>query len=110
MKYGKVISGRLEVAPVKIKAGGRLIISPRAADYMAAGYYPIDTTNAPPEGYRWESQWEVSDGVIRRKYVEIPQEEQEYMDNSRIIVVTPDEAELYDNVRDIAGKIEEVFG
>ena len=108
MKYGKLNGTALELAPNKIKVNGRVIVSPRAADYRAAGYLPIDPANNPPEGYKWVNQWEVKDGKIVKKYVEIPQEEQEEM--SRMVILDGDEAEEYLEAKEVIDKIEDVFG
>ena len=109
MTYGKVVNGVLTVAPKQIKVNGRLIASPRAADYKKAGYLPIDPTNAPPEGYKWADQWEEKGGKIVKKYVEIPQDEQEYI--RRMEILDGDEAAEYRSYKDdIAPVLEEVFG
>lgn len=108
MTYGKIVNGVLTVAPKQIKVNGRLIASPRAADYKKAGYLPIDPTNAPPEGYKWADQWEEKDGKIVKKYVEIPQEEQEYI--SHMVILNGDEAAEYEEAKDVIGALEEVFG
>ena len=108
MTYGKVVNGVLTVAPKQIKVNGRLIASPRAADYKKAGYLPIDPTNNPPEGYRWADQWEEKDGKIVKKYVEIPQEEQDEI--SRMVILSGDEAAEYEEAKDVIDALEEVFG
>ena len=108
MTYGKVVDGVLTVAPKQIKVNGRLIASPRAADYKKAGYLPIDPTNAPPEGYKWADQWEEKDGKIVKKYVEIPQDEQEYI--SHMVILDGDEAAAYEEAKDVIDALEEVFG
>ena len=109
MTYGKVVNGVLTVAPKQIKVNGRLIASPRAADYKKAGYLPIDATDAPPEGYKWADQREEKGGKIVKKYVEIPQEEQDEV--SRMVILSGDEAEEYESYKDdIAPVLEEVFG
>ena len=109
MKYGKLNGTALELAPTKIKVGGKIIASPRASDYKKAGYLPVDPTYNPPEGYRWTDQWEVQDGKIVKKYVEIPQEEQDEV--SRMVILSGDEAEEYESYKDdIAPVLEEVFG
>ena len=108
MTYGKVVNGVLTVAPKQIKVNGRLIASPRSADYKKAGYLPIDPTNAPPEGYKWADQWEEKDGKIVKKYVEIPQDEQEYI--SHMVILDGDEAAAYEEAKDVIDALEEVFG
>jgi hypothetical protein len=108
MTYGKVVNGVLTVAPKQIKVNGRLIASPRSADYKKAGYLPIDPTNAPPEGYKWADQWEEKDGKIVKKYVEIPQEEQDEI--SRMVILSGDEAAEYEEAKDVIDALEEVFG
>ena len=108
MTYGKVVNGVLTVAPKQIKVNGRLIASPRAADYKKAGYLPIDPTNNPPEGYKWADQWEEKGGKIVKKYVEIPQDEQEYI--SRMVILDGDEAAEYEEAKDVIDALEEVFG
>ena len=109
MTYGKITNGVLKVAPKQIRINGRLIASPRSADYRAAGYLPIDPTNNPPEGYMWANQWEEQDGKIVKKYVEIPQEEQDEM--SRMVILSGDEAEEYASYQEeILPVLEEVFG
>lgn len=100
MKYGKVTNGHLDVAPTKIKVNGRVILSPRAVDYRAAGYLPIDTTSNPPEGYEWKDKWEIRDGKIVKKFDEIPPEEQEEIDGMRIVPMTKDEAEAYEHMEE----------
>ena len=100
MKYGKVTNGHLDVAPTKIKVNGRVILSPRAADYRAAGYLPIDTTSNPPEGYEWKDKWEIRDGKIAKKFDEIPTEEQEEIDGMRIVPMTKEEAEAYEHMEE----------
>ena len=109
MKYGKLVNGCIEVSPVKIKVNGRLIISPRAADYRVAGYLPIDVSNEPPEGHKWNNQWEIRDGAIRRMYVEIPEEDQHEMES--MVILSGEEAEEYEEYqREIVPVLEEVFG
>lgn len=108
MTYGKIVNGVLTVAPKQIKVNGRLIASPRAADYKKAGYLPIDPTNNPPEGYKWSDQWEEKDGKIVKKYVEIPQEEQDEI--SRMVILSGDEAAEYEEAKDVIDALEEVFG
>ena len=108
MTYGKITNGVLTVAPKQIRINGRLIASPRSADYRAAGYLPIDPTNNPPEGYMWDNQWEEQGGKIVKKYVEIPQEEQEEI--SRMVILSGDEAAEYEEAKDVIGALEEVFG
>ena len=109
MTYGKITNGVLTVAPKQIRINGRLIASPRSTDYRAAGYLPIDPTNNPPEGYMWANQWEEKNGKIVKKYVEIPQEEQEEI--SRMVILSGDEAEEYASYQDeILPVLEEGFG
>ena len=108
MTYGKIVNGVLTVAPKQIKVNGRLIASPRAADYKKAGYLPVDPANNPPEGYKWDDQWEVQDGKIVKKYVEIPQDEQDEV--SRMVILSGDEAEEYEEAKDVIDALEEVFG
>ena len=109
MKYGKLNGTALELAPTKIKVGGKNIASPRASDYKKAGYLPVDPTHNPPEGYKWADQWEEKGGKIVKKYVEIPQDEQEYI--RRMEILDGDEAAEYRSYKDdIAPVLEEVFG
>ena len=108
MKYGKLNGTGLELAPTKIKVGGKIIASPRASDYKKAGYLPVDPAYNPPEGYKWVDQWEVQDGKIVKKYVEIPQEEQEYI--SHMVILNGDEAAEYEEAKDVIDALEEVFG
>ena len=108
MKYGKLNGESLTIAPNKIKVNGRVIMSPRAADYRTAGYLPIDPENNPPEGYRWNDKWEIQGGKIVKKYEEIPQEEQEYISN--MVILDGDEAAAYEEAKDVIDALEEVFG
>lgn len=99
MTYGKVSdTGALTVAPKKIKVAGRTIMSPRASDYIAAGYLPIDSTTSIPEGYKWADQWEEKDGKIVKKYVPIPQEQIEYEASHAIVMMTKEEEEQFQNM------------
>ena len=98
MKYGKLNGTALELAPTKIKVGGKIIASPRASDYKKAGYLPVDPTHNPPEGYKWTDQWEVQDGKIVKKYVEIPQEELDYEASHALVMMTKDEEQAFQNM------------
>ena len=50
--FGKLVGGRVECAPRVLEVGGRVLVSPRAADYRAAGWLPVvRTTPDPPEGH-----------------------------------------------------------
>lgn len=108
MKYGKLNGTALELAPTRIKVSGKIIASPRASDYKKAGYLPVDPTYNPPEGYKWADQWEEKGGKIVKKYVEIPQEEQEYI--SHMVILDGDEAAAYEEAKDVIDALEEVFG
>ena len=109
MTYGKIVNGVLTVAPKQVRVNGRLIASPRAADYKKAGYLPINPTHNPPEGYKWTDQWEVQGGKIVKKYVEIPQDEQDEI--SRMVILSGDEAEEYASYQEeVLPVLEEVFG
>ena len=107
MTYGKIVNGVFTIAPKQIKVNGRLIASPRSADYKKAGYLPVDPTYNPPEGYKWADQWEEKDGKIVKKYVEIPQEEQDEI--SRFVILSGDEAAEYEEAKDVIDALEEVF-
>lgn len=50
--FGKLVGGRVECAPKVLEVGGRVLVSPRAADYRAAGWLPVVRTMPdPPEGH-----------------------------------------------------------
>lgn len=108
MKYGKLIGTALELAPTRIKVGGKIIAFPKSDDYKKAGYLPVDPTHNPPEGYKWTDQWEEQEDKIVRKYVEIPQEEQDYI--RRMVILDGDEAAEYEEAKDVIDALEEVFG
>ena len=102
MAYGKIVGGKLELAPKKIKVGNRLIVSPRKKDYIEAGYLPIDPTNNPPEGYEWKDRldsWEEQDGVkIVKKYTPIPQEQLDYEASHTMVMMSKEEEEAFQNM------------
>lgn len=98
MTYGKVVGEALKVAPKQLRLNGRLIASPRGADYKAAGYLPVDSTNSCPEGYKWNDKWEVKDGKIIKKYDPIPQEELDILDGMAMVPMTREEQESYNNM------------
>ena len=98
MTYGKVEGESLKVAPKQLRVSGKLIASPRGSDYKAAGYLPVDPSGKPPEGYRWNDKWMIEGGKIVKKFDEIPPEEQAEIDGMRMVVMTQEEAEAYENM------------
>ena len=42
MKYGKIVNGTFFYAPTCPTVDGKVILSPTLADYVRAGYYPVD--------------------------------------------------------------------
>lgn len=98
MTYGKLNGEALVVATNVIKVNGRVVANPKAKDYKAAGYLPVDATENPPEGYRWNNKWEISGEKIVKKYDPIPQEEQEYLDSHTLVSMTQEEAEAFENM------------
>ena len=109
MTYGKLNGESLILAPNKINLNGRIIVSPRPADYRAAGYLPVDVTTNIPDGYQWNNKWRNAGGIIVKKYDEIPEEEQQEM--AAMVILSGEEAEAYQEYQtDIAPVLEEVFG
>jgi hypothetical protein len=61
--YGKLINGRLQVAPSRLSGDGVVVYNPPEAMYLAAGYLPVRWTERPAEG-EYACAWEQADGEI----------------------------------------------
>lgn len=77
--YGKLIDGVLHRAPKMLHIGSNNVWNPTAEQYDAAGYKPVEYTDAPeaPEGFYYESGWEEQETAIVQTWtmVELPPEE-----------------------------------
>lgn len=74
MYYGKLIDGELQFAPRKLNGDGVVVYNPPAEMYLAAGYKPVEFTDAPeaPEGYAYESSWEETAESIVQTWTLVP--------------------------------------
>ena len=67
--YAKLLeSGQLQIAPRKLPGDGVTVWNPPDAMYRAAGWKPVEFTEAPeaPEGYYYESGWEEqTDSIVQ---------------------------------------------
>lgn len=76
MTYAKLIDGNLEIAPRKLPGEGVVVYNPPAEMYLAAGFKPVEFTDAPeaPEGYYYDSGWEEQEEAIVQTWtlVELP--------------------------------------
>lgn len=60
MKFGKVVDGRLEIAPLFIKKDGVIIYTNSITEFAKLGYKPVQYVDAPDEmdknslTYHWE--------------------------------------------------------
>ena len=72
--YGKLIDGNLKIAPRKLNGDGVVVYNPPEAMYRAAGYKPVEFTDAPeaPEGCYYESGWEEQDDAIVQTWTLTP--------------------------------------
>lgn len=74
--YGKLIDGNLQIAPRKLPGEGVVVYNPPAEMYLAAGFKPVEFTDAPeaPEGYYYDSGWEEQEEAIVQTWtlVELP--------------------------------------
>lgn len=72
--YGKLINGSVQYAPNKLPGDGVVVYNPPAEMYLAAGYKPVEFTDAPeaPEGYAYESGWEEQDESIVQTWTLVP--------------------------------------
>ena len=77
--YGKLTDGRLITAPKMLHIGSDNVWNPTGEQYDAAGYKPVEYTDAPeaPEGFYYESGWEEQETAIVQTWtmVELPPEE-----------------------------------
>ena len=67
--YGNLDNaGAMHYAPNALVRDGGVTLNPTAAQYLAAGYYPVeDTSPTPPDGqHAASSRWVLTDGVITR--------------------------------------------
>lgn len=64
--YGKLIDGNLIIAPKKLPGDGTTVYNPPEEMYLAAGYLPVEFTQAPeaPAGYYYEAGWEQTETAI----------------------------------------------
>lgn len=76
MTYAKLIDGNLQIAPRKLPGEGVVVYNPPAKMYLAAGFKPVEFTDAPeaPEGYYYDSGWEEQEEAIVQTWtlVELP--------------------------------------
>ena len=74
MYYGKLIDGELQFAPRKLNGDGVVVYNPPAEMYLAAGYKPVEFTDAPeaPEGFYYESAWEENADSIVQTWTLVP--------------------------------------
>ena len=83
MRYGKLIKGRVELAPNPLKIEGRHIFTNNPEIFEQQGYLPIEMTPAPecPEGYQLSYKWTLENQRIVRiwEIEEIPPEENEQL-------------------------------
>lgn len=74
MNYGKLIDGNLTIAPRKLPGDGVVVYNPPAEMYLAAGYKPVEFTDAPEalEGFYYESAWEEQAESIVQTWTLVP--------------------------------------
>lgn len=72
--YGKLNNGNLMIAPRKLNGDGVVVYNPPAEMYLAAGYKPVEFTDAPeaPEGFYYESGWEETADSIVQAWTLVP--------------------------------------
>lgn len=67
-KYGKLIEGVLMFAPINLVVDDMQIINAEEADYISAGYLPIQYTIKPDDN-EWQAVYTEVDGVILQSWV-----------------------------------------
>lgn len=94
--FGKIINGKLNKAPNKIKHNGRVYYNPKDDVYIDAGYYPIVETDVPEELYdkRHKAHYELVEGQIIQTWVEDDSIEEEIVENIPENVYTPSYKEM----------------
>ncbi len=68
--YGKIIDGKLILAPNPMVVGKRKIYNPKPEQYVENGYLEIIETDYPDDNKYYEKQYIEQDGVIRGIWVE----------------------------------------
>ena len=74
MKYGKIIGGKLIVAPKAIFLRRKPIINPTESDILSAGYLPMEEQPEPEnkDGFIKSSKWVQTDTAIIKKWTVLP--------------------------------------
>lgn len=67
-KYGKLDEGVLIFAPINLVVDNMQVINAEEADYLAAGYLPIQYTIKPDDN-EWQAVYTEVDGVILQSWV-----------------------------------------
>ena len=67
-KYGKLVEGVLTFAPINLVVDDMQIINAEEADYISAGYLPIQYTIKPDDN-EWQAVYTEVDGVILQSWV-----------------------------------------
>lgn len=82
--YGKIIDGKLVLAPNPLASGAHKIYNPRPEKYVAEGYLEIVEIDAPDDGKYYEKQYVEIAGKIYSEWVEAEAPEQQPTADERI--------------------------
>ena len=80
--YGKLIDGKLQIAPNPLKADGKTIANPNEEMLLKQGYMPVLFTEQPrKEGYYYIACYKVENNKIIQYWQEYKVEETQTLEN-----------------------------
>lgn len=99
--YGKIIDGKLVLAPNPLVAGGYKIYNPTPGVYENNGYLKIVETDYPNDDKYYEKKYGERDGKIYGEWVET--------DAPEVAPAQPTEGERITALEETVGDLEEAF-